>query len=338
MSPQYRSVFPAGNFVGLAASPPALHVRRAAQDVPDWSAAGHGSQGDERGRMILVTGATGMFGSRVAREVAARGLPVRGLVRSESRAAALPAGVTPAVGDMDAADSLPSALAGVDTVFLVSPMDHRIRIREGNVVSAAVGAGVTRIVKLYGAVQHRDDPLDRLHQASIETVRGAGLEWALLSPTSVLESTIFGFADLIHATGTIIACAGEGRVALVAADDVARAAAAVLVDRRENGRSYAITGRRALTFSETLAEISSQLDKEIRYEDMPEEAFRAFLTGEGQMTDEEAEIGVICHFRAWRRGDAAIVTDTYRELTGEEPLTPAAWAAENRDRLQALLP
>lgn len=62
-------------------------------------------------------------------------------------------GVDPVLGDMDRPETLYAALAGVDTVFIVPPMDDRIRVLEGNVLEAAKRAGVRRIVKLYGAVQ-----------------------------------------------------------------------------------------------------------------------------------------------------------------------------------------
>jgi hypothetical protein len=34
------------------------------------------------------------------------------------------------------------------------------------------------------------------------------------------------------------------------------------------------------------------------------------------MSLEHAEIGVVAHFRAWKRGDADLVTDAVQELTG----------------------
>jgi hypothetical protein len=49
------------------------------------------------------------------------------------------------------------------------------------------------------------------------------------------------------------------------------------------------------------------------------------------MTPEQAEIGVICHFRAWRNGDAEALTDTFRELTGESPTTAEEWITAHRD-------
>ena len=49
------------------------------------------------------------------------------------------------------------------------------------------------------------------------------------------------------------------------------------------------------------------------------------------MTPEQAEIGVVCHFRAWRNGQAEACTDTYRELTGREPVSAEQWIEEHRD-------
>ena len=66
---------------------------------------------------ILVTGATGKVGSRLAKRLAQRGDQVRALVRDLSRAADLrEAGIELAEGDLLKVDSLAAALAGVDAV------------------------------------------------------------------------------------------------------------------------------------------------------------------------------------------------------------------------------
>ena len=128
--------------------------------------------------MILITGATGMFGSRVLRETLARQAEVRALVHSPANAEQVRAGgADVVVGDLDEPESLASVFAGVDTAFIVSPMDERLAIREANALQAAQEAGVRRIVKLYGAVRHHGDPLDALHLASIEAIRESGLSW-----------------------------------------------------------------------------------------------------------------------------------------------------------------
>ncbi len=282
--------------------------------------------------MILVTGATGMFGGGVTEQLAQRGVGVRAMTSNPGRVEQLKRpGVEPVVADMDRPETLSDAMADVDTVFLVSPMDDRVKVREGNVLDAAQRAGVQRIVKLYGAVEHHDDPLGRLHDASVEAIRQSGLEWALLSPTSVLETSLFSMIPWIEEVGGVVACAGEGKVALVAADDVARAGAVVLADRREDGRNYVITGPQLLSFGEICEILSRVTDRPIPYMDVPDEELERLLVQEAGMTAEEAEIGVICHFRAWRNGNAMACTDTYRELTGRQPTTAEQWIEAHRE-------
>ncbi|MEZ4410713.1 MAG: NAD-dependent epimerase/dehydratase family protein [Polyangiales bacterium] len=66
---------------------------------------------------ILVTGATGKVGSRLARRLSQRGDHVRALVRDRERAAALLGdGVEIVVGDLLDAGSLATAVRGVDAV------------------------------------------------------------------------------------------------------------------------------------------------------------------------------------------------------------------------------
>ncbi len=282
--------------------------------------------------MILVTGATGMFGGGIARQLAARGVRVRAMTSNPSSAEGLKRpGVDPVVADMDRPETLGEALAGIDTVFLVSPMDDRVKVREGNVLEAAKRAGVPRIVKLYGAVQHHGDPLGSLHDASVEAIRQSGLEWALLSPTSVLETSLFSMIPWIEEVGGIVASAGEGKVAHVAADDVARAGAVVVADRRENGRNYVITGPELLTFGELCEILSRVTGRSIPYMDVPDDELERLLVEEARMSAEQAEIGVICHFRAWRNGDAEVRTDTYRELTGQKATTAEEWITAHRE-------
>ena len=67
------------------------------------------------------------------------------------------------------------------------------------------------------------------------------------------------------------------------------------------------------------------------YNDMPENALRDMLVQYAGMTREEAEIGVLAHYHAWKRGDADLVTNTVEDLTGRAPMTLEAWLAANLD-------
>jgi uncharacterized protein YbjT (DUF2867 family) len=286
--------------------------------------------------MIFVTGATGMFGGGVVAQLAERGVPVRAMARSPERAVDLKRpGVEPVVADMDRPETLDDALQGADTVFLVSPMDDRVQVRERNVLEAAQRAGVRRIVKLYGAVEHHGDSLGGLHDASVEAIRQSGLEYSLLSPTSVLETSLLSMIPWIEAVGAMAASAGEGKVAHVAADDVTRAGAVVLAERNENGRNYVITGPDLLSLGEVSEIMSRVTGRSIPYIDMSDEDLQQTLVAEAGMSPEQAEIGVVCHFRAWRNGDAEARTDTYQELTGQPPTTVEQWISAHRDTFAA---
>jgi uncharacterized protein YbjT (DUF2867 family) len=281
--------------------------------------------------MLLVTGASGMFGSRVARGSAARGARVRALVHSPEKARALDGDrIEAVVGDLDRPDTLAPALDGVERVFLVTPMDDHIAARETSLIEAARAAGVRHVVKLHGAVRHRGDPLDEQHRAALRTLKGSGLQWTIFSPQTVMETNLLGQADAVRATGALWGCAGDGRVAMVAADDCGRAGAVVMTTDGHAGREYAITGPEALTFAEIAERMSRARGRRVAYNDLGERDFKAALLEQG-MTDAQAEIGVLSHFRAFRRGDADLVTDTYQQLTGRRPTTLDAWLAAHAD-------
>jgi uncharacterized protein YbjT (DUF2867 family) len=279
--------------------------------------------------MILVTGATGMFGSRVLRESVARGARVRGLVHSPGRISQVEeAGAEAVVGDLDRPETLPAALKGAERVFLVTPMDLKGAARDSAVIEAARTAGVRHIVKLHGAVRHDGDVLDQQHQEAMRALRASGLEWTLFSPQTVMETNLLGQADAVRQTGAMWGTAGEGRAAMVAADDCGRAGGVVMTTEGHEGREYAITGPVAVTFTEIAEAMTRVLGRPIAYNDLPEDDFKAALLDSG-MSEEEAEVGILLHYRAFRRGDADLVTNDYEKLTGHAPTTIQAWLKAN---------
>jgi uncharacterized protein YbjT (DUF2867 family) len=276
--------------------------------------------------MILVTGATGMFGGGIARGLLEAGQPVRALVRDPAKASELESdGAELAVADMDKPETLPAALEGVERVFLVSPMDDRIAARETAVTAAAKDAGVDFVMKLGGAVKHRGDALAKLHGASIEALRTSGMRWALLSPNSVMETSLLSWAQPIKQTGAIFGSAGDGKVGLIAADDATASGVAVLAGEPESERNYEVTGPEALTSADMAAALSKALGKTITYNDMSDDDLRDLLVKYAGMTPEQADISVILHYQAWRRGDADLVTNTVEELTGRKPMSIDEW-------------
>jgi uncharacterized protein YbjT (DUF2867 family) len=114
---------------------------------------------------VIILGATGFVGSRLARELYAKGVALRLLDRNVERAAALAeelSGAKPIYGDLVTAEGLDEALDGVHTAYyLVHSMGgtsgpramefiERDRKAAGNFVAAADKAGLRRVIYLGG--------------------------------------------------------------------------------------------------------------------------------------------------------------------------------------------
>src|SRR5690349_4965650 len=96
--------------------------------------------------MLLVTGPTGHVGRELVRELDARDVQVRVLVRDPARAAGLPERAERVTGDLDSPAALAAAMDGVDSLFLLVPgigLEHT-----EHAIAAAKAAGVPRVVYL----------------------------------------------------------------------------------------------------------------------------------------------------------------------------------------------
>jgi uncharacterized protein YbjT (DUF2867 family) len=283
--------------------------------------------------VLMIIGATGMFGSRAVDELLDRGTPLRALVRDPARAPAsalADRGVDLVTGDMDDPAGLPAALDGVDRLFLLAPMDADKGRRERAVIDAAATVGGIHVVLLTGGVQH-DDALGRDSATAARALQDSGLAWTLLGPQSVMESNLLSQAEAVRSTDGIWGCAGDGRIAMVALDDVGRAIAEVCTGDGHDGREYIITGPRAVTYAEIAAALSAELDRTITYNDLPDAEFRQLMIDVGAFTEDDVDIGVVCHMQAFKAGQATLVTDDYRRLTGQPPTAIEAWVHDHRD-------
>jgi uncharacterized protein YbjT (DUF2867 family) len=92
-----------------------------------------------------------------------------------------------------------------------------------------------------------------------------------------------------------------------------------------------ITGPELLSSGELCEILSRATGRSIPYMDVPDEELVRLLVQEAGMTAEQAEIGVVCHFRAWRNGDAEVRTGTYEELTGHRATTAQEWIEAHRE-------
>jgi len=281
---------------------------------------------------VLVTGATGMFGSGVVALLDRAGVETLAMTRSEANAVRMTGGnVTGVVADLDDPASLSPLMERADRVFVVSPIHPDLGRRECNAIEAANAAGVEQIVKLYGSVRHDGDQLDVQHQSAIESLRCCSVPWTLVSPQTVMETNLLGQLEGIKHERSMFGAAGDGRIGMVALADCVEIASIVLQAAPSDWAeaNLEITGPEALTYPEIAAEMSRAFGQSIAYVDMPEEAFAAMLIEYGY-PPEDVELQVLCHFRQMRAGQADLVTDTFQRVAGRPAMSVYEWTRAHR--------
>jgi NAD(P)H dehydrogenase (quinone) len=271
-----------------------------------------------RAMTIAVTGATGELGGRVARRLAARGAPLRLVVRDPERAPDI-AGAEVAVAESyRAGGRLRDALRGADTVFLVSGREEPDRVASHfSAVDAAVAAGVRRIVytSFVNASPDATFTLVRHHFATEERIRASGVAYTFLRDSLYLDFVEFFAGE----DGVIRGPAGEGHVAPVARDDIADVAAVVLAEDGHQNQTYTLTGAERRTMAGWASELARVTGRPVEFADETVEEAYASRAHFGA-PDWEVE-GWVTTYLAIARGELDVVTDTVERLTGHPPKT-----------------
>lgn len=274
--------------------------------------------------MIAVTGATGHLGRLVIDALLARGVApeqIVAAVRTPARAADLAAaGVQVREADYALPQTLAAAFAGVETVMLVSSSEVGQRVvQHGNVITAAVAAGVARIV--YTSAPHADtSPLVLApdHKATEELLATSGLATTILRNGWYTENYV-GAVEQARQTGVIAASVGDARVASASRQDYAEAAAVVLTSQGHDGAVYELTGDTSWEHSELAAAASEVLGRDVVYRPLTAQEHTAALLAAGL---DEGLVGFLVALDAnVGEGLLAETTDTLSTLLGR-PTTP----------------
>lgn len=234
---------------------------------------------------IAVTGATGNLG-RLVIDHLLKQLPASSLVaivRDPSKAAELARrGISVRQADYTDPAALQSALAGVDKLLLVSSSEVGQRVAQHrNVINAAKIVGVKFLV--YTSLLHADvSSLDLApeHAETESMVKASGLPYVILRNGWYTENYTVSAPGAV-AQGAFLGSAGQGRIASAARNDYAEAAAAVLLNPPQPGRTIELAGDEAYTLADLAAEISRHTGKKIPYQNVTPEEYRAILLKAG---------------------------------------------------------
>ncbi|RKT87245.1 Uncharacterized conserved protein YbjT, contains NAD(P)-binding and DUF2867 domains [Saccharopolyspora antimicrobica] len=259
---------------------------------------------------VLVTGATGTVGSALIPALRARGATVRAMIRDPEREIA---GVENVVADLQDPASVTAALNGVDAAFLNSPSAPDAAALQIQFADLAREAGVHRLVLLSQYAARTDSPVRFLRwHAEVEAhVRELGLDHTVLRPNLYLQA-LLGFAGTI-AQGWFAAPIGDAAISAIDTRDIAESAAAVLTTAGHTGRTYTLTGPRAVTHAQIADALSTATGRTITFRDAPADQFTAALTG---ILPPWQLDGLVEDYAHYARGEAADVNTSVADLTG----------------------
>jgi uncharacterized protein YbjT (DUF2867 family) len=275
--------------------------------------------------MILVIGATGTVGSEVVRQLVATGERPRALVRDPATARQrLGDQVEHVVGDLDRPETIAAALAGVDRVFLLTTQSSRQPEWERAVIGAAARTGVGQLVKLSVFRANEQSPLQvaRQHGQAERVLAQSGLAATILRPVFFMQNLL----AMVH-DGAIATAAGDGRVAMVDARDIAAVAVATLTGGGHAGKTYTLTGPEALSFYQVASVLSRQTGRPLRHVRVPPDKVRVALQGRGVaawFADDMAKLHSMLAV-----GYEEVVTDDIHRVTGRPPRTLAQFAGDH---------
>ncbi len=228
---------------------------------------------------LAVTGATGQLGRLVIKELAnfPSSKEVIALTRSPEKGADL--GAELRRFDYDEPDSLAPALAGVDTLLLISGSDIGRRVPQHEaVIDAAKSAEVGHIV--YTSVLHADTSTLGLapeHVATEAALKASGISHTILRNGGYTENYTMGLPAAIEHKA-LIGAAGAGRVSSATREDYALAAATVLTNKELQGKTYELAGDESYTLTELAAALSKQIGESVPYINMSQADYAAALT------------------------------------------------------------
>lgn len=189
------------------------------------------------------------------------------------------AGVRVVEADYDNISSLEEAFKDGDRIYIVSGLaiGHRVE-QHKNAINTAIKMGVKHITysSFIGASDpaYKDVYVTPDHTATEEYLRSTGVAFNCCRNNLYMENWLTLWPMLARISGNVFhSASGEGKATFIHKDDAAKAAAACLLGKGEDGRCYNICGPEAITVRELCDLVNQYSGLNLTYSADDEEAF-----------------------------------------------------------------
>ena len=219
---------------------------------------------------ILVTCGTGKTGRRVVDRLKTRDITAR----IGSRAGEPPF-------DWENPETWAGVLDGMDTVYITYHPDLAIpgarKAIEG-FTSQAVKSGIQKMVLLSGKGEKEAELCEQV-------VMNAGADWTIVRASWFNQNFSESFLLDPILAGHIALPMPDARIPFVDTGDIAEVVVEALINDAHNGKTYEITGPRAMTFEEVVAEIADVTGRDLKYQAVSLEEYSGMMKTAGLPSD-----------------------------------------------------
>lgn len=272
---------------------------------------------------ILITGATGMLGTKVVQALLER-VPTEQLavsVRDPAKAERFKEqGIEIRQADYEDPASLEKAFTGIDRLLLISSQgDDETRIRQhSNVIYAAEQTGVGLLV--YTSISKAETsslPVAEVHRQTEAAIIKSGIPYTFLRNNWYVENEIPVIKNVL-AGGPVLTAAESGRVGWVPRVDYAEAAAAVLASGKHINKTYELSGVPS-SYADMARELTSILGRRVIVRNVDDKTYQEVLIANGT-PDVMAEFSLDIQ-RAIRKGDLDVESADLPYLMGRPAIS-----------------
>lgn len=290
---------------------------------------------------FLVTGASGKFGQSVLRHLLDTLKIEPGRIAAASRkpdalSQWAARGIATHAIDFNDAASMAAAFASVKRVLIISTdaldAEGTRQRQHSAAIAAAAKAGVDHIV--YTSLPNAETSLVTFapdHAGTEAAIAASGVSgWSILRNHWYFENLFMSMPQAL-ASGQWYSASGDGRLAHIARDDLALAAAVALTDGFTGQRTLTLGGDKARSTEEIAAKVSKATGKPLAVVHVPLEGLVQGMIGAGLP---EGVAAVIGSFDATQKaglfeGDSK----EFETLTGRKPHPFEDWLAQNATAL-----
>jgi len=272
---------------------------------------------------IGVNGASGQLGTATVKHLVERAAGQHNVVAiSRSPEKIKIEGVEARFGDYDQPESLIEAYKGLDRLLLIPSTSLQSGARSKQniaAINAAVEAGVSHIVLMSSAgARNAEQPnISYDYFASEQHLMRTARQWSILRMGYYAEAIITE-AQMSLGHGVLTGLS-ENKVSFVSRDDLAAAAAGLLVSEGHNGAIYTGTGPVSLTGAERAELIAKASGKPLAYLTLPLETLQGQLGQAGLPA--EVVTTIVSIQQNLSNGDFDIVTGDIEKLSGRPART-----------------